>query len=1150
MALDCGISVLQKSGATPQAIAFVRELNGEGYMSAFHEKGRVDVAEIYYPARANDNAGYALVNGVPSVVRADDWNLLKPIDQTVLQSEIGRQNPQAFLWASHAALEKVEPGPVGGQRFVFSYDLLDCHACPQLAFAFVAFDFDSVGNFLRTSLVSLMKDYQPLSQPTSFADSGSIAYIDSNLNVWVTSPDGTQRLQITQDGHETIDAQRGLIDTVRYCCPVWSPDGAALAFHREEVTPDATPNYVWSAWVWGTNDDKPRQVVENASRGVAWSPDSSALFYVPATVEWDGLQPVRPLPGIWQVEIATGAVSELLPAPLEMLYPLWGVELSPSGRYLSGHQLLYEGLGPLLVIDLETRDYWQIGIGGYSWSPDETSFVYDEWYYAPEPGTPIWISDIHGQGARALTIADAATTEGAPQYSPQGNRIVFIRWIGGLTASSSPALWIMNSDGSNLRQLTTLAVWDVAWSPDGKWLAAWDSNSSKIYLVDTETGQTVFLVEGHDPVWQPGQQSEPIDLTALIADKRQLISSLSNLSVDFLGVQSVKPPSFKSYDESQALALLDELSAQSHVSTLTQTQAGNFERLVLFERALHEFYRLDARAADNTVRSLAGVIGVGWQWIKTLDTLQNILKGAPLGDIINRLLQRAKEKALDIIHSYVQFLVGLVPDPDLHEGLQIAAWEIFEVLKVGVSEGRSVLEVLRDGAVVIVGDELLVAQYVTRTQPPLDQAIINARNEVGPGGTATAAEARLQSLLDEEKKWADHAHDSFELADEVADTASVVGNMADIATVVTSPSGAGPAIAQLVSLFAKSVGATAYITGGGLNAWVWYRIPGAVANAPVAAFDPNAQPSGSTPPAEAKLILAAYRPETAEYLTRQEAQLQQASADYEQWLAQVVQVVQQGDEQSLSELIPKLLAADETVSQQSFVSATPVMMSPNASVEQKAALYTARVAFNTETATLYGLLVSNLVEPANTDAQAQTVQQAQTALSAITAYVSLIGETSGQIANEVLPPQVVVSATNVPEAITPGQPFDLTITLANASPSSASNISVHILGEEGHAINQTIPLGEIVGGGQVTTTVSLQVNQGGAAILRVDALEGDAIADSRLVILDVVETAPDKASVASVASGRNTFWPALTIFAIGLIVFVFGLVNLFKSRRR
>jgi hypothetical protein len=166
MALDCGIAVLERTGATPGALAFVRELNGEGYMSAFQEKGHVDFVEVNYPARANDNSGYALVNGIPSVVRADDWTLLKPIHQEVLQSEIGRQHPQALLWTSHALFETLEPGPSGGQRFIFSYDLLDCHACPQLAFAFVAFDFDDTGRFLEPRLLSVASDYTAIVSTT------------------------------------------------------------------------------------------------------------------------------------------------------------------------------------------------------------------------------------------------------------------------------------------------------------------------------------------------------------------------------------------------------------------------------------------------------------------------------------------------------------------------------------------------------------------------------------------------------------------------------------------------------------------------------------------------------------------------------------------------------------------------------------------------------------------------------------------------------------------------------------------------------------------------------------------------------------------------------------------------------------------------
>src|SRR5262245_60543103 len=52
---ECFLSKMQKSGASPQAVAFVR-LNGQlGYMRDFLEAGHVDVAFVNFPFRANEN---------------------------------------------------------------------------------------------------------------------------------------------------------------------------------------------------------------------------------------------------------------------------------------------------------------------------------------------------------------------------------------------------------------------------------------------------------------------------------------------------------------------------------------------------------------------------------------------------------------------------------------------------------------------------------------------------------------------------------------------------------------------------------------------------------------------------------------------------------------------------------------------------------------------------------------------------------------------------------------------------------------------------------------------------------------------------------------------------------------------------------------
>src|SRR5690242_21538899 len=57
---DCLIAKLPAAGASQEAVAFSKLLEEQshgqiGFMTAFRETGRVDVASVYYPLRANEN---------------------------------------------------------------------------------------------------------------------------------------------------------------------------------------------------------------------------------------------------------------------------------------------------------------------------------------------------------------------------------------------------------------------------------------------------------------------------------------------------------------------------------------------------------------------------------------------------------------------------------------------------------------------------------------------------------------------------------------------------------------------------------------------------------------------------------------------------------------------------------------------------------------------------------------------------------------------------------------------------------------------------------------------------------------------------------------------------------------------------------------
>jgi hypothetical protein len=149
----CFAKQMQIAGASSQAVMFMRQLNNEGYLQKFQETGRVDIAWVTYPFRANENSGCLLVNGTPARVDVDNLSQLPRarLNADRTWKALLDKHPKATLWSgdrSGATGVRAEPQSAGRQRFLVDYRVLDgCHACARLGVVRYAFNFAADGTF-------------------------------------------------------------------------------------------------------------------------------------------------------------------------------------------------------------------------------------------------------------------------------------------------------------------------------------------------------------------------------------------------------------------------------------------------------------------------------------------------------------------------------------------------------------------------------------------------------------------------------------------------------------------------------------------------------------------------------------------------------------------------------------------------------------------------------------------------------------------------------------------------------------------------------------------------------------------------------------------------------------------------------------------
>lgn len=160
----------------------------------------------------------------------------------------------------------------------------------------------------------------------------------------------------------------------------------------------------------------------------------------------------------------------------------------------------------IYLTDVQSRSKTKItdhpGNDGYAaWSPDGKRIA----SYAYHDGRKTWsihTMNIDGTDRKRLTHAKKKW-DSAPAWSPNGNKIAFGRGYQDSLGIWQEEIWVMNADGSEETQIVALNGGGPCFMPDGKIVYHSKSNTSEIYVADTDGSNIIQLTDNNAEDWHP-----------------------------------------------------------------------------------------------------------------------------------------------------------------------------------------------------------------------------------------------------------------------------------------------------------------------------------------------------------------------------------------------------------------------------------------------------------------------------------------------------------------------------------------------------------------------------------------------------------------------------------------------------------------------
>ncbi len=317
---------------------------------------------------------------------------------------------------------------------------------------------------------------------------GPIVFVPEDADVHLVEPDGS--------GHRIL--VRSAMDEWH---PVWSPDGAWIAFVRllaeggRDPSCETQPEDTDAIEEWarrceaglpsttqiflirpdGTGERQLTDAPPGVLTGLFWSPDGMRIVYSHSRLE-----------GVFVVEVRTGETRLVFADPAPEIGG-W----SPDGNLLLVHGQI--------VGSVEDRGVFAVAadgsgarriardLSGVTWSPDGERIA--GWRDPTGSAEVTAIVSVRADGSDERILNHDGVW---PRWSPDGRSIAYTRGNGRPDGTLLEA-WLMDADGSAQRKLADGQA--RSWSPDGAWILFSPREGGTALIRADGTGRTMLLDE-------------------------------------------------------------------------------------------------------------------------------------------------------------------------------------------------------------------------------------------------------------------------------------------------------------------------------------------------------------------------------------------------------------------------------------------------------------------------------------------------------------------------------------------------------------------------------------------------------------------------------------------------------------------------------